>query len=291
VRICPFYHPEGRYIGRVSPTGRIGSDRPERPRISAVIPTLNEASNLPHVLTRIPDMVDEVVLVDGRSIDDTVAVAQMIRPDIRVVLQDGSGKGNALACGFAVATGDIIVTLDADGSTDPAEIPSFVDALLDDGDYAKGSRYLDGGGSVDLTRVRSFGNVALTRVTNLLFRTRYTDLTYGYNAFWADCLSHLHVNSGGFEGEVLIHVRAGRAKLRIREVPSMEHERIFGESKLNALRDGVRILRMIVRERLRIRAVRPVRSDAFQPTYVELKPGGSFAELKNVEFETVPVDG
>src|SRR5579871_2108700 len=89
--------------------------------VSVVIPALNEAANLPHVLTRIPTFVDEVVLVDGRSIDDTVEVARRLRPDIRVVVQDGHGKGNALACGFAAATGDIIVMLDADGSTDPDE--------------------------------------------------------------------------------------------------------------------------------------------------------------------------
>jgi glycosyltransferase involved in cell wall biosynthesis len=263
---------------------RVGPGRPVVPRISAIIPTLNEAGNLPHVLTRIPEMVDEVVLVDGHSIDDTVAVAQMLRPDIRVVLQNASGKGNALACGFAAATGDIIVMLDADGSTDPAEIPRFVGALLDGGDYAKGSRYLDGGGSLDLTRLRSFGNRGLTAIVNLLFRTPYTDLTYGYNAFWTDCLKHLQVNRGGFEGEVLIHVRAGRAKLNIREVPSMEHERIFGESKLNAMRDGVRILRMILRERLAIRARVKVQSDAVQLPFVELKSSG-------IELDAVTADG
>ena len=128
------------------------SGRPNRISISVVIPTLNEAANLPHVLTRLPDIVDEVVLVDGHSIDDTIAVARPMRPDVRVVLQDGRGKGNALACGFAAATGDIIVMLDADGSTDPAEIPRFVDALLAGSDFAKGSRFAAGGDSNDITR-------------------------------------------------------------------------------------------------------------------------------------------
>ncbi len=76
-----------------------------QPTISVVIPTLNEAANLPHVFARLPDCVDEVVLVDGHSTDDTIAVAQLVRPDVRVVLQDGRGKGNALACGFAAASG------------------------------------------------------------------------------------------------------------------------------------------------------------------------------------------
>ena len=151
-------------------------------RVSVVIPTLNEAANLPHVLTRLPEVVNEIIVVDGHSIDSTVEVARAILPDVRVVLQDGRGKGNALACGFAAATGDIIVMLDADGSTDPAEIPVFLDALLAGCDFAKGSRFVAGGGSTDITRVRRAGNRALATTVNLLFRTRYTDLCYGYNA-------------------------------------------------------------------------------------------------------------
>ena len=80
--------------------------------------------------------------MDGHSKDDTVAVARGLRPDVRVVIQTHRGKGNALACGFAMCTGDIIVMLDADGSTDPREIPAFVSALIDGADFAKGSRYM-----------------------------------------------------------------------------------------------------------------------------------------------------
>src|SRR5207248_2689059 len=149
---------------------------------------LNEAANLPHVLTRIPGRVHEVVLVDGGSIDDTVVVAQAIRPDIRVVMQSGTGKGNALACGFAAAKGDIIVMLDADGSTDPAEIPQFVEALIAGADFAKGSRFLASGGSADITPIRKLGNEVLCGIVNVLFGTRYSDLCYGYNAFWRSCL-------------------------------------------------------------------------------------------------------
>ena len=219
--------------------------------VSVVIPTLNEAANLPHVFARIPDIVDEVVIVDGHSIDGTVAVAREIRPDVRVVLQDGRGKGNALACGFAVASGDIIVMLDADASTDPAEIPQFIAALWAGSDFAKGSRFATGGGSTDLTAVRAVGNWFLARTVNVLFGTRYTDLCYGYNAFWRHCLPHMNVNCTGFEVETLITVRVARAGLAVTEVPSVEYERMYGESKLNVVRDGVRVLRTILRERVR----------------------------------------
>ncbi|MGH2850641.1 MAG: glycosyltransferase family 2 protein [Solirubrobacteraceae bacterium] len=238
--------------------------------ISLVIPTLNEAANLPHVLTRIPSMVDEVLLVDGHSIDDTISVARAIRPDVRVVLQDGRGKGDALACGFAAASGDIIVMLDADGSTDPAEIPRFVDALLDGSDFAKGSRFVTGGDSSDITPLRSAGNRVLSRTVNLLFRTSYTDLCYGYNAFWRHCLPHMRITCTGFEVETLINVRVARAGLRVTEVASVEYERIHGESKLNVVRDGARVLRAILSERTRPRRI--ARNDEWHPTFRELPP-------------------
>jgi glycosyltransferase involved in cell wall biosynthesis len=240
----------------------------QSPRISVVIPTLNEASNLPHVLTRLPEIVDEVVLVDGHSVDDTIAVAQMIRPDIRIVLQVETGKGNALACGFAAATGDIIVMIDADGSNDPAEIPRFVDALLAGSDFAKGSRFTDGGYSHDITPLRSGGNRVLGLAVNVLFRTHYTDLCYGYNAFWRHCLPDMNVTCTGFEVETLINVRVARAGLSVAEVPSVEHLRLHGESNLHAVRDGLRVLRAIVRERLSRRYI-PVDPDAWHPTFHE----------------------
>ena len=109
-------------------------------------------------------------------------------PWVRAITQTRKGKGNAMACGFAAATGDVIVMFDADGSADPAEIPAFVAALVAGADFAKGSRFAPGGGSDDITLLRRTGNAGLNGVANALFGTSYTDLCYGYNAFWADLL-------------------------------------------------------------------------------------------------------
>ncbi|HEX6391149.1 MAG TPA: glycosyltransferase family 2 protein [Solirubrobacteraceae bacterium] len=237
-------------------------------KISAVIPTMNEADNLPHVLTRIPASVDEIIIVDGHSTDDTIGVARGWCPDARIVLQNGKGKGNALACGFAAASGDIIVMLDADGSTDPAEIPEFVAALIEGADFAKGSRFARGGGSTDITPLRRAGNSVLNATVNALFGTHYTDLCYGYNAFWRHCLDHMHVTCDGFEVETVINVRVARSGLTVREVPSVEHERLHGESKLHVVRDGTRVLKTIVRERLR----RTDAGDTWRPRFDELGP-------------------
>jgi glycosyltransferase involved in cell wall biosynthesis len=232
------------------------------PRVSVVIPTLNEARNLPHVLAKIPDSIHEVIVVDGHSVDDTLAVARQLRPDVRIIMQTRRGKGNALACGFAAATGDIIVTLDADGAADPGEIPRGVEVLVDGADFAKGTRFSGDGGSDDITRLRSLGNRALCVFVNLLYRTRYSDLCYGFNAFWRRIVPDLVVSpdtpsaqgSGavwgdGFEVETLINIRVARAGLAVTEVPSFEHSRIHGVSNLSAYTDGMRVLRTIFAER------------------------------------------
>jgi glycosyltransferase involved in cell wall biosynthesis len=217
------------------------------PTVSVVIPTKNEAKNLPHVLSRIPAIVDEIVLVDARSEDGTVEVARELRPDIRVVFQKGRGKGNALREGFEAANGDIIVMLDADGSMAPEEIPAFVNALLEGADYAKGSRFLEGGGTDDMEYHRYMGNLGFVTLVRLLYGGNYTDLCYGYCAFWSHVLTALQLESDGFEIETEINVRALKAGLRITEVPSFEYKRIHGQSNLNAIRDGVRVLQMILK--------------------------------------------
>lgn len=220
-----------------------------RPTVTVVVPALNEADNLPHVLPAIPGWVDEVILVDGHSRDGTVAVARRLLPGIRVITQPGRGKGNALRAGFAAATGDIVVMIDADGSTDPAEIGTFVRHLRAGADFVKGSRFLQGAGTDDISRIRGFGNACITRAVRLLFGGRYSDLCYGYNAFWRSVLPELDLDSDGFEIETLMGIRALKAGLRIVEVHSFERPRLHGTSNLHAARDGWRILRVILRER------------------------------------------
>jgi glycosyltransferase involved in cell wall biosynthesis len=172
-------------------------------------------------------------------------------PDIRIVQQVGRGKGAALRTCFAVATGDIIVMLDADGSTDPREIPAYVGALLAGADYAKGSRFAQGGGTEDMTLLRRFGNSFFVLLVRALFGEKFTDLCYGYNAFWTRFLPVLDPDADGFEIETLLNLRALRADLKIREVPSFEYNRKHGESHLKTWPDGWRVLKTIVRERLK----------------------------------------
>ena len=247
------------------------ADRESAVRLSVVIPTLNEARNIVHVLRAMPAGVDEVILVDGYSVDGTVEAALAVRPDLVVVRQSRRGKGNALACGIAAARGEYVVMLDADGSMDPAEMNAFVAALDAGADYVKGSRFRYPGGSNDITVLRRAGNAALNGLTNVLFGTRFTDLCYGYNAFRRSCAHVLGLPDtdqptqvplwgDGFEVETLINIRAAKASLVIEEVGSFEHPRRHGESNLNTFRDGMRVLRTIMRERFtqRVDAAPPV---------------------------------
>ncbi len=218
--------------------------------VSLVIPARNEAGSIPWVLRRIPEMVDEVILVDS-STDDTVAVARSVRPDIVVVHQKQRGKGAALRSGFEAATSAYVVMIDADGSMDPFEIPRYVWLLQEGFHVVKGSRHLEGGGSTDFTWVRSLGNSALRGVANRLYAARFTDLCYGYLGFQRSAIDAIMPSVDGFDVEAQLILRAKRLGLRITEVPTMERPRIAGVSKLNAIPDGARVLRTIVRERMR----------------------------------------
>lgn len=233
--------------------------QPER-TITVVIPTLNEARNIEHVLGRLPDSITEVILVDGGSTDATVDLATLAWPGVRIVTQARAGKGNALVTGIHAATGDVIVTIDADGSMDPAEIDRFVRPLYAGADYVRGSRNVSGGGSADITWFRGLGNRMLNALANGLFGTAHTDLCYGYNAMTARAARALALPEptdatagaqwgDGFEIETLMHVRAVKADLVTVEVPSFEAPRRFGESNLSAIRDGFRCLRTLLYER------------------------------------------
>lgn len=228
------------------------------PRVSLVIPTLNEAENLKLLLPRIPNWVHEIVIVDGRSTDGSAEVAQSLRDDVRIVLEPRKGKGAALLAGFRAASGDAIVMLDADGSMAPDEIIVFVAALMSGAEFVKGSRFMQGAGTSDMTLVRRLGNLGLTWAVRALYGSSFSDLCYGYMAFWTKHVPLLECQCDGFEIETLINIRALKSKLKIVEVASFESERIHGESNLRAIPDGWRVLKTIFRERFSRPALQPV---------------------------------
>ena len=238
--------------------------RPPHPRVSVVVPAKGEADNIREILPYLSNYF-EVVVVVSEDDDESARATRESLPSARVVYQTRKGKGNALACGFEQANGDVIVTFDIDGSADPHEIPRFVEALTRGADLAKGSRFAPGGGSQDITQFRSIGNYGLNVLASGLTGTRFSDLCYGFNAFWADqlpvlCLPDTEAQTpqtgDGFEIETMIIGRFAFAKAIIIEVPSYEYDRYYGESNLNAIRDGFRVLWTILRDRVHGRRYR-----------------------------------
>ncbi|GAA4872635.1 glycosyltransferase family 2 protein [Kitasatospora terrestris] len=229
-----------------------------RHSVSLIVPARDEARNIPWVFEQIPSCVDEVILVDGSSSDATVAVARECLPTVRSVQQTGPGKGTALRTGFAAATGEYIVMMDADGSMWPGEIPHYLHFLDNGYDFVKGSRCIAGGGSLDFTRIRAAGNRVLLSVVNHLYGAHLTDLCYGYCAFRRSFLAELDLRSTGFEIEAEMVAHALRSGLRLAEVPSLELPRRSGRSHLHAVSDGRRVLRTLIAERPGARAATAV---------------------------------
>ena len=221
-----------------------------RPRITALICTLDEEENLPYVLPEIPEWVDEILLVDGHSTDRTVDVARKLCPGIRILYQPGKGKGDALKHGIENASGDIIVTLDADGATDPGGMDKFVEPLLNGYDFAKGSR-LANGRPTNMPRHRWVGNKILADVTNLLYGTKYSDVCSGYNSYWKNVFLGLDLTHDGFEMEQEMNAKISKVGLKVIEIPYEDKGRLEGNSKTKDVRQGLKDLVIIIKERFR----------------------------------------
>jgi glycosyltransferase involved in cell wall biosynthesis len=244
------HHCEGAEPGDQKADAVLKAKAERRLSITALICTLNEEESLPHMLPRIPDWVDEVLLVDGHSTDNTVMVANRLRTDVRIAHQPGRGKGDALKYGFEQANGDIIVTLDADGTTDPADMARFVEHLLRGYDFVKGSRFALSR-PVGKPRHRIFGNWVIVTTYNILYRTNHTDLCSGYNAFWKQSIARVDLSGWTNQEEPLLNARVRKAGLKVIEVGHHDKGRTGGETKQPSWRQGSGAIRTVIRERFR----------------------------------------
>jgi len=218
------------------------------PKVEVIIPTLNEEKTIGSVIEMSLMHVDNVLVIDGRSGDNTVNFAK--EKGARIIFQNGRGKGSALREAFHQVNSEIVVILDGDGSMRPMEIPLFLKEIYSGADIVKGSRFLVNGGSEDLSLLRKFGNTLFVLLVNTIWGSNFTDLCYGFIAFRKDSIKKLYpiLRSEGFDIETEILIKAKKLGMKIVEVPSLELKRKFGKSKLKTFRDGFKILSIILRE-------------------------------------------
>ena len=216
--------------------------------IEVIIPTLNEEKTIGSIIERTFTYTDKVLVIDGWSDDSTIEIAKKM--GARIMFQNGRGKGAALKEAFEYVNGEIIVILDGDGSMKPEEIPMFLKGIYSGADIVKGSRFLGEGGSEDISLLRRFGNTLFTILVNIIWKSNFTDLCYGYMAFRKDTVKKLSpvLFSKGFTIETEMIIKAKKLGLKIIEVPSFELKRLFGQSKLKTFKDGWEIFITILKE-------------------------------------------
>ena len=237
-------------LERPEPFESLGELGAQTPNVTIVIPTMNEARCVEEVLRGTGKYLGKpgtIVVVDASS-DETPDIAA--RLGVKVLKQQGQGKGSAMREAFHATNSEIVVIMDGDGSMRAEEIPQFIRVASSGADIVKGSRFLPGGGSEDLSLIRRIGNALFLSLVNFLWSTKYTDLCYGYIAFRKDALGRLkpYLNSDGFQIETEICIKAKKLGLRVLEVPSFELRRRHGKSKIHAMSDSFRILRTILAE-------------------------------------------
>lgn len=216
---------------------------------TAILAALDEAATIGEVVRRCLVHVDEVVVVDDGSRDGTAAAAASA--GARVLRNDGNlGKGASLRRAAVEARGDVLVTLDADGQDDPADIPALLAALEAGADLVIGSRFLGELRPGAITRVNRLGNLALTAALNLLYGVRLSDTQAGFRAIRRELWQRLPLRATRYEVETEVLVRALQAGARVVEVPVTRRAREHGSSALHGLRDGSRILACMLRLRL-----------------------------------------
>lgn len=220
-------------------------------KTTLIIPTKNEEGAIGKVLKEIPkNLIQQIIVVDGHSKDKTV---QEIKANLRkgkdkLIMQKSKGYGNAFIEGFKQAKGGVIIMMDADGSHNPADIPFLLQKITIGYEYVMASRYMAGSKSYDDTFIRWLGNMIFTLLTNIVHGTHITDSLYLYTAITKKGFAKLKLNSPGFEFCTEILVKAHNAGLRFAEIPAIERKRYHGNSKVNALMDGLKILKTIFKK-------------------------------------------
>jgi glycosyltransferase involved in cell wall biosynthesis len=220
--------------------------------VSVVIPAYNEEKNIEEILFRTNKTMEimgipyEIIVVDDGSTDKTRLLAERHKA---IILTNGTnkGKGDALKRGFQNAIGNIIITMDADGSHQPEEIPRLLKPLLNGADIVAGSRFLGRQQRGSVKRLHILGNHLFNFLIFLLTKKHITDSQTGFRAYKKRVIQEIEFTSDGYEVETELTVKTLKNGYLIQEEPITCEKRKNGISRLNALFDGSKILKTIFR--------------------------------------------
>jgi glycosyltransferase involved in cell wall biosynthesis len=220
--------------------------------VSVIIPVFNEEVTVGNVVTRTKKTLEkmgvryEVLVVDDGSDDRSADVAQERKAS--VLRECHKGKGFALRCGFGHAKGELVVTLDADGSHKPEEIPLVLRSLMEGrADFVVGSRFANSeDNKTKIPKINRTGNRLFNTMTGYLTGLKITDSQSGFRAIRASLIKRMKLSSRGYEVESEMLVKALRMGARVEETPISFDQRTVGSSKLDPIRDGARILYAII---------------------------------------------
>lgn len=241
------------------------------PSVSVVVAARNEEGNIANLVARLPSMShhQELIFVEGGSSDGTwSAICAHVTPPehdaptrISAFQQDGTGKGDAVRLGFAKATGDIIVILDADLSVPPEELPRFIDALTSGScEFANGSRLVYPMEDQAMQYLNIAGNRLFGLAFTYLLGQPVRDTLCGSKALWRrdyERLASQRDYFGDFDpfGDFDLLFGAARMGLRIRDIPVHYKERVYGSTNISRFRHGLLLLRMTAFAARRLRFV------------------------------------
>jgi glycosyltransferase involved in cell wall biosynthesis len=219
--------------------------------LSLVIAAHNEVGTIADVVCRARDVIGvhaEIIVVDDGSTDGTRQAA--LDTDARVVhLWPNRGKGKALRAGVAQTSGRWVIFLDGDGQDDPADIPRLLQAATDDVIMVNGSRFLGSLREGAINGPNRIGNIALTWLMSVLFGHRITDSQAGFRVFRGDVVRNLSLRSTEYEIETEMLAKVLRRGHRVVEVPVTRYQRGGGHTDFRRVRNGLRILGTMLRER------------------------------------------
>jgi len=216
----------------------------EELKLTIIVPARNEAECLPAMLRELPTDVHEVIVIDGHSTDGTPDIVREL--GFRVETQEGRGYGMGIRSGIKLATGDVITCMDADGSYDPEALGRLMAGIKDGNDGVFCSRYLPESGSDDDTPIRWLGNMVFTILLRLLHGVRLSDSLFYYALIRREVLQGLPLVSTDFSACIEIPILMHKMGYTYAEIPSRERERMAGISKVNAMTDGLLILKSMI---------------------------------------------